>query len=313
MRSCGLQFCIGQQVFYPYGATFYESTAQAGIDNPTGAISLAQSQHLNTIRLVDFLSHNKDPASAPFDPAAWAKVDTFVADVEAANIKVLLDLSDYKAELWNSCSDPYAANWARYLTFVAHRVNSVTGIPYKKDPGIVMVTFTGEPLPVGSHTFTDKAGASCTISYTTAELTAFYAKVERKWRSMDRHHLTAAGGLLYVDEPNSGIDWKAIFGNRANSVCAWKTYGGMFNWLPTGAQYCQSVLHKPWFNDEFGYTQAMGDSARASSFTNQFANNRANGAAGNFYWNANYLVNPTTYDVSPGTPLTQAAVVNNAP
>ena len=34
MRICGLQFCIGQQAFYPYGATFYESTAQAGIDLP---------------------------------------------------------------------------------------------------------------------------------------------------------------------------------------------------------------------------------------------------------------------------------------
>ena len=313
MRVCGLQFCIRQQVFYPYGATFYESTAQAGIDNPAGAISLAKRQHLNTIRLVDFVGHDGDPATAPYDPATWAKVDRFIADARAANIKILLDLSDLKAELWNACINPYTASWAKYLTFVAHRLNTVTGQRYNDDPEIVLVTFTGEPLPVGSHTFTDAAGAPCTISYTTAQLTRFYATVEGKWRSLDHHHLRAAGGLGYVNEPNSGIDWQAIFGNRDNSVCAWKTYGGMLSWLPTGAQYCRNVLHKPWFNDEWGYTQAMGDRARAASFTSQFANNNANGAAGNFYWNANYLTNPTTYDVGPGTPLTQATVVHNAP
>jgi hypothetical protein len=313
MRVCGVQFCIGPGVFYPYGATFYQSTAQAGITNPSGAISLARSQHLNTIRLVNFLSHNGDPASAAYDATKWRQADAFVADARAAGIKVLLDLSDYKAELWNNCRDPYTANWARYLAFVAHRVNSVTGVRYGADPEIVMVTFTGEPLPVGSHTFTDAAGRSCTIRYTSAELTHFYARVERKWTFMDHNHLTAAGGLSNVDRPNSGIDWHAIFGNRHNSVCAWKTYGDMLTWVGTGAQYCQNVLHKPWFNDEWGYTQAMGDSARASSFTTQFQNNQRYGSAGNFYWNANYKIDPTTYDVGPGTPLTNAVVANNAP
>jgi hypothetical protein len=199
------------------------------------------------------------------------------------------------------------------LAFVARRVNAVTGIPYRSDPEIVLVTFAGEPLPAGSHTFVDAAGGSCTISYTTAELTRFYNKVERRWRQLDHHHLTAAGGLSYVDQPNSGIDWQQIFGSRANSVCAWKTYGNMMNWLPQGAKYCQNVLHKPWFNDEWGYTQSIGDSARASAFDAQFANNRSNGAAGNFYWNANDLLSPTTYDVGPGTPLTQAAIASNAP
>jgi hypothetical protein len=313
MRVCGLQFCIGASGFYPYGATFYESTGQAGITNPSGAISLAQSQHLNTIRLVNFLSHDGNPSSDAFDAAIWKQADTFVADAQAAGIRILLDLSDYKAQLWNNCINPYTASWSKYLSFVAHRINSVTGKQYRADPEIVMVTFTGEPLPVGSHSFTDAAGAPCTISYTTAQLTHFYAVVERKWRSMDRNHLTSAGGLSNVDLPNNGIDWKAIFGNRHNSVCGWKTYGGMINWVSTGAQYCQNVLHKPWFNDEWGYTQAMGDSSRAASFTSQFRNNQKYGAAGNFYWNANYLVTSSTYDVGPGTPLTQAVVVNNAP
>src|SRR6266446_1890827 len=37
----GTTFCIGSTLYYPYGASFYSSTAQSGIDsNPAGAISL---------------------------------------------------------------------------------------------------------------------------------------------------------------------------------------------------------------------------------------------------------------------------------
>jgi hypothetical protein len=313
MRVCGIQFCLGSSVFYPYGATTYQSTTEAGIDNPAGAISLARSQHLNTIRLVNFLDHNGSPGSAPYNLATWAKVDRFIGDAEFSNIRILLDLSDYKAELWNACSDPYTHSWTKFLTFVAHRVNTVTGSTYQSDPEIILVTFTGEPLPVGAHTFTRSNGKTCTISYSSAQLTKFYATVEGTWKSLDPNHLTAAGGLSNVDLPNSGIDWQSIFSNPANDVCAFKTYGGMFSWLPTGASYCRNVLHKPWFDDEWGFTQAMGDKDRSLYFKAEFANNLANGAAGNFYWNANYLVTPTSYDVGPGTPLTQAAVVANAP
>ena len=313
MRVCGLEFCIGSSAFYPYGATMYESTKQAGITNPSGSIALARSQHLNTIRLANFLDHDGNPATAPYDPASWRQVDIFVADAEAAGIRVLLDLSDYKAELWNACINPYTARWTRYLSFVAKRVSTVTHLQYRADPGIVMVSFTGEPLPVGSHTFTDEAGRPCTISYTSSTLTDFYAHAERTWQRMDHHHLTTAGGLSYVDQPNSGINWQAIFANRHNSVCAWKTYGNMVNWVATGASYCRRVLHKPWFNDEWGYLQSVGDSARATAFEAQFQNNLRNGAAGNFYWNANYELASTTYDVGPQTPATQAVVIGNAP
>jgi len=315
MRVCGGQFCFGPNVFSPYGATVYQSTPQAGIDNPAGAIALAQSQHLNTIRLVNFLSHDGRPGTTAYDPAAWAKVDAFIADARSANIKILLDLSDFKAELWNACSNPYTHTqaWKRFLTFVAHRTNTVTGVTYEADPEIVLVTFTGEPLPVGAHTFTRGHRRPCTITYGTDQLTQFYATVEGEWKALDPNHLTAAGGLSNLDVPNAGIDWQSILGNPANDVCGFKTYGGMFAWLPTGTQYCRNVLHKPWFNDEWGFTQNLGDSVRAQYFMAQFANNGANGAAGNFYWNANYRVAPTTYDVGPGTPLTQAVVVNNAP
>jgi hypothetical protein len=309
MTVCGTRFCLGSTPFYPYGATFYQSTPRAGIDNPSGTIALARTLGFNTIRVVDFLDHNGDPAVLPFENAAWAPVDTMVADAQAAHIKVLLDLSDYKAELWDSCINPYTADWTRYLDTVANRTNTVTGQIYRSDPEIVLVTFTGEPLPVGSHTFRDRFGRRCTISYTTQQLTQFYARVESTWKSLDPHHLIAAGGLSYVDLPGNGIDWQSIFGNPDNDVCAWKTYGHMGNWLPTGASYCNTVLHKPWFDDEWGYTQRMGDRRRAAAFTHQLTNNASNGAAGNFFWNANYLLRASTYDVSPRTPRTEAVVI----
>lgn len=311
MHVCGEQFCIGRSVFYPYGATFYQSTGMAGIDNPSGAVKLALEQGLNTIRLVDFLDLDGDPAVAPFQAAIWNKVDTFIADAEAAHLKILLDLSDYKNELWNSCINPYGANWTKYLDFVARRTNELTHEKYASDPEIVLVTFTGEPLPVGNHTFIDRFGDECTITYTTNQLTRFYADVEATWKSLDHHHLIAAGGLGYVNEPNNGIDWQSIFGNTDNDVCAWKTYGGMLAWLPTGAKYCNDVLRKPWFNDEWGYTQSVGDRTRAADFETQFESNDANGAAGNFFWNSNYQLSSTSYDVSPLTPRTEAAVKSN--
>ena len=164
MHVCGTQFCIGRSVFYPYGATFYQSTDMAGIDNPSGAVNLALKQHLNTIRLVNFLDLDGDPAVAPFQKATWDKVDTFIADAEAAHLKILLDLSDYRNELWNNCSNPYTANWTKYLDFVARRTNSVTHEKYASDPGIVLVTFAGEPLPAA-------ATRSSTGSATNAPLT----------------------------------------------------------------------------------------------------------------------------------------------
>ncbi len=303
MRVCGVQFCFGSTPFYPYGATFYRSSPLSGIDNPRGAVGLAQLEGLNTMRVVNFYNPTSgDPAVTPFSSAVWDQVDTLIADAQAAGIRVVLDLADYRNILMDHCINPYTYDWSAFESFVAHRVNHVTGRVYADDPEIVMVSFSGEPLPVGQH--------GC-ISYTTQNLTDYFHAVTRTWKSFDHNHLVTSGGLGYLNF-NSGIDWQAIDADPNTDVCAFKTYGGMMQWVHVGAAYCTGTLHKPWFNDEWGYQQSMGDLAMSNAFSAQFANNTANGAAANFFWNAGYQVASTTYDVGPQTPLTMAVVRANA-
>jgi hypothetical protein len=313
LTVCGTRLCFGVTPFYPYGASFYQMTPRSGIGNPDGTIALARKANVNLIRMINFYDSSAgDPRLTPYDPQVWARVDTLIAAAAHAHIRTLLDLADYQDILWKHCINPYTADWTGFLHFVATRTNTVTGATYGSDPSIVLVTFAGDVLPTGSHTFTDARGSACSLSYTTQDITSFYARVESDWKSQAPASLTAPGGLGYLDEPQAGIDWMTIFANPANDLCAIKTYGGMLAYSPTVARYCITTLHKPWFNDEWGYQQVAGDSSRASQFQTQLDNNDALGAAGNTIWNLGYQVDPAGYDVGPDTPLTLGTVQANS-
>jgi hypothetical protein len=325
----GTSFCIGGRAFYPYGASFYSSTSSAGISsNPAGAVTLAQAQHLNTVRVVNWLSHNLQSQfptalAQATSSQSWAPADAFVADAEHAGLRTWLDLSDFKNLLLNTCTNPYAASeysaWDTYVRFAAQRVNPLTGLSYGTDPGVLWVGFSGEPYPPGTWgPGVNPAGwpSACgnALSYSTADLTNFFANVETTWKQYSTK-LTMAGGIGYLNEANNGIDYQAIFANPDNDICGFKTYGGMESWLATGSSFCSRTVHKPSVNVEWGYQQGVGDAARAADFQAQFANNASGGIAGNFYWNAGYQDASTTFDVDNGglAPLTYATIVRNAP
>src|ERR1700688_938675 len=98
----GTTFCLGGNSFYPYGAAFYSSTSQSGItSNPAGAIALAQKQHLNTVRVVNFLPHDLQsgfttPVAQATNDRFWLGADAFIADAQHAGLHAWLDLSDFK-------------------------------------------------------------------------------------------------------------------------------------------------------------------------------------------------------------------------
>jgi hypothetical protein len=325
----GTSFCIGGKAFYPYGASFYSSTSSAGISsNPAGAVTLAQAQHLNTVRVVNWLSHNLQSQfptalAQATSSQSWAPADAFVADAEHAGLRTWLDLSDFKNLLLNTCTNPYAASeysaWDTYIRFAAQRVNPLTGLSYGGDPGVLWVGFSGEPYPPGTwgpgaNPAGWPSGCGNALRYSTADLTNFFAHVETTWKQYSTK-LTMAGGIGYLNEANNGIDYQAIFANPDNDICGFKTYGGMEAWLATGSSFCSRTLHKPSVNVEWGYQQGAGDAARAADFQAQFANNASGGIAGNFYWNAGYQGASTTFDVDKGglAPLTYATIVRNAP
>jgi hypothetical protein len=334
---CGTLFCVGGKTFYPYGASFYSSTQGAGIlSNPAGAIALAQQQHLTTLRVVNWLSHNATVAAATSE-ATWRPVDTFIADAEQAGLRVWLDLSDFKTVLMHQCLNPYTdlSDWYNLVDYAAHRVNTVNRATYGSDPEIAWIGFLGEPreadkyysrLGAGNSSGNIEANASpepnwgvsggeCNspLYYSADNLSDYYASVESRWKS-EASLPTMAGGLTKLDEPNSGnINWKSILGNPYNDICGFKTYGRMESWLPTGTSYCAQILHKPSVNVEWGYQQSVGDAARAVDFNRQFANNNAAGIAANFYWNAGYQSGG--YDVDNGTlsPQTFQQIAAHAP
>ncbi len=299
-----------------YGATVYNpglQPYQSGIRNPAGTIALAEQAHLNTIRITDFLDVNGDPATAPYDATAWGYVDAMIAAAGAAGLHVDLGLADYRAMLWNRCTDPYTADWSQFISFVANRVNTVSHRVYKDDPTIAFVSVAGEPRPVGTYQYTASAtGAPCTVTYSTSDLTGFYAGTTADWQQQGGTVLINSGGLGYLNESTAGIDWKSIFSLPSNAFCDIKTYGGMQAWAPTAAAYCQSI-GKPVVVEEFGWQQGVGDAARAQLFATMFAQLRALGVAGTAFWNLGYQLGPSSYELNPATPDTFATVQQNAP
>ena len=114
----------------------------------------------------------------------------------------------------------------------------------------------------------------------------------------------------------SGIDGHAIFALADNTLPALHTYPWAFETYgkpidfqtPDLGAYAVS-LGKPWFTEEFGWKQAIGDGPRADDFRWLYAEQQAYGSAGAMFWNLGPQVAGGSHDVNPGTPLTWAAVV----
>ena len=225
--SNGTTFCIGSTGYYPYGASFYSSAPQSGIDsNPAGAIALAQKQHLNAVRTSNWLSHNDTVAQAENTSSAeWTSLDTFIADAQNANpnIRVFLDISDFKIVLEKNCKNWVTDynDWDTFINLVANHVNSVTGQTYSRDPEVILIGFSGEPRETNKYyandggsvhyavtgtnpsllTVTesnwgaavqssgspngcgDPTAAANDFYYTSRELTNYYARVEADWKT----------------------------------------------------------------------------------------------------------------------------------
>jgi Tol biopolymer transport system component len=228
------------------------------------------------------------------------------------------------------CTDPYSpddsASWDSFLQFVATRVNTVTGVEYRSDPTIAIVSFAGEPNPPNSGE---------PLKPTTQELTDFYARVFDEWKSYDPNHLVTSGGLLHIDWEalyggSSGIDHEAIFSLPNQDVLSIHNYFGR---LPATAANdtktavvatAAASLGKPWITEEFGFPEQPVDNSttpatiytetdRGTWFRTVFDIQRNPPAgvpsAGVAFWNLGPEVAVSSHDVNPGTPATWTAVL----
>ena len=65
-------------------------------------------------------------------------------------------------------------------------------------------------------------------------------------------------------------------------------------------------LGKPWFTEEFGWPQSVGDATRADYYQWAYAEQAQYGSSGALVWNLGPEIAGGSHDVNPGTPLTWA-------
>ena len=309
--ACGTQLCLDGAPFVIKGATAYGQYT-----NPAGEVALAKSEGINVLELSEFDSEYQvlpDTESS----ATWDTVDAFVAAAGAAGMHVIFNLSEYGQSLQNAGYTPTAVDWGPYLSFIANRVNTVTGVVYKDDPTMAMIELWGEiPAP----NYPDRAG-------TTAQLTSWFAQSETEWHALAPNILVSTGGFSYINDPGSGIDWQTIMANPSDQVCAVEvnSLGDLDTSVRNVSAYCQG-LSKPWFlaawSSCLGTAHFSGDldhwpddAARAADATAMYAvaagrSPAAMPSVGADFWNlaSDPIEAPGSCDIGPQVPLTAAAV-----
>ena len=304
VRACGTAFCLRDSPMVLIGAS-----TLGGLDDPGSRIALAGAAHLNMVRIVNFLDEQApDLTTAPFDAARWARVDREIAVARDAGLHVILDLSTYRNLLIHHQVNPYSLDWAPFVAAVTGRVNTVTGVAYRDDPTIAIISIAGEVEPL-TH--------ASAVTPTTPQLTEVYARTLREMHAADPNHLVSAGGLLQLDW-NSGIDWRAIFELPGNDVPAIHVYSARDETVTLPAvAVAGRAMGKPWIIEEFGIPQSVGDPTRAAAFRRIFDEATTAHAAGVLFWDLGPELNGVagkaeTYDINPATPLTFATVLEYA-
>lgn len=188
VKTCGRQLCIDGQPW-----RLHAGSAYGGLKDPISTVRLAQDSCLNTVRIVNFLAgeeEGRDPATAPFDEASWRQVDRLIAAAAEANLRVILDLSTYRNLLLNAGVNPYTTDWGPVVDFATSRRNTMTGVRYRDDPTIALISLAGEVEPPANHK---------DLGVEPAHITAFFARTLGQWKTADPRHLVNTGGLIHLN------------------------------------------------------------------------------------------------------------------
>jgi hypothetical protein len=233
VEVCGMHVCVHGQAFTIHGGTAYGEYG-----NPAAEVALAKQAGLNVLEIVEYETHHHALSDA-MSEATWTRVDEFIALAKANGLRVILNFSSYGQSLQASGIKPTTTDWRPFLSFVTNRVNTKTGIKYSAEPAIAMYELLGEIDAPNYHNETRG---------TTAETTAFFRRTLAQLKALDPNHLASTGGMSYINDPNSGIDWQQIMADPNNDVC-----GVEINSLPDRnisvpnvSTYCRAI-GKPWF------------------------------------------------------------------
>lgn len=322
VQVCGLKFCINGTPFTIHGATAYGEYS-----DPTDEIALAKEAGINTLELVEF-DCDYHVLSDTESTCTWDRVDQFIAAAQAAGIHVILNLSEYGQSLIASGITPTTYDWNSYLSFIANRTNTVTGVEYKNDPTIAMVELYGE---IDAPNY----GINPGLEGTTAQMTTFFQQTLAQWVALAPNVLVSTGGFSYLNDPNSGIDWQAIMNDPNDASCDMEVNSPQDEDTSVAnvTSYCQG-LNKPWFlaawsscYQDSGYpfslssdsamathAQAMYDIASGAYDPEYGGTPETYPAIGTDFWDLqDTTVSPGTCSIGTQFPLTFAVVQNTAP
>jgi hypothetical protein len=316
VKVCGTSLCVNGEPYVIHGATAYGT-----YDDPPVEVALAEAAKLNTLELVEFDTHHHVLADTMTEPT-WARVDKFIAAAKARGLHVVLNLSEYGQSLQAAGQIPTTVDWGPYLSFIANRVNTVTGAQYRNDPTISMVELFGEICYPGEEGSTCPAGTSGSAS----DMTSFFHRSETEWSALAPQILVSSGGFSHLSR-NTSIPWQAIVSDPADAVCSMEinSPNDVMNTVAF-TNYCKS-LGKPWFlaawsscYNKPSYSFHMPtDATMASHADDMYAIARGDSLAaypsiGANFWNLrDEGAVAGTCSIGPSFPLTWDAVRSNAP
>jgi len=249
-----------------------------------------------------------DAAANLYDPTVWSNMDYLVQQAAQRHIFVEIDMSTFANHLKNQGINPYNPNlWTQFIQFVTTR--------YKDASNVSNYSLEGEVNPVNA-TSGFKATAQGYIDFFNGVTTQTYI-------GDGGHHLIAAGGLSFLNQPSYGIPWQQIFGLPHVDMATIHTYPSD----PNNPETTDSDLNvttpnvgawarqnnKPFEIEEYGFIQGIGDARRAAMIQKEQDIARSNGATGLILWNPGpEMLGGTHYDVNPNYPLSWQQVVNGA-
>jgi len=237
VTSCGTSLCFDGSTWIEKGGTGYGQ-----YDTPSTLVAEAQSGKLNTIELVEFDTRYHQLSDAE-SAATWNRLDQVIADARNAGLHVVLNLSEFGQSLqaagYTMSSASWQPEWNQYLSFIASRTNTVTGVKYGSDPTIAMVELWGEiPAP----NLSNPVG-------TAAQMQGWYSATTAEWHSLAPNILVSSGGFSYLNESGAaGIPWQQIMRDPNNATCDMEIHsiGDRDVTTPMVTKYCQGI-GKPWF------------------------------------------------------------------
>jgi aryl-phospho-beta-D-glucosidase BglC (GH1 family) len=279
---CGTSLCASGSTWLEKGATAYGLYA-----SPSTLVSDAQVGKLNAVELVEFDTQYhqlSDTESA----ATWNRLDQVIGAANKAGIYVILNLSEFGQSLQAAGLTMASANWQsewnQYLTFIADRTNTVTGVLYKNDPTIAMVELWGEiPAP-------NNSGAVGT----GAQMQQWYSTTMAEWHSLAPKILVSSGGFSYLNESGAaGIPWQQIMSNANDATCDIEvnSSGDRNTTVPMVTKYCKSI-GKPWFLSAWS---SCDKASRSSTDLDDFSTDAQMALHAQDMYNVSYGQTPATY------------------